>query len=136
MEHSQRYARLQHLLEKSSIYSKLLCSKLENQLEKNKQAAAKKRGKKRKAPPPPPAGTGSDETIASEVCIVYIVNIIICNIKGRSTRSCTRKRKQCEASYQLSDYIDSSVREREERERERDRERQRDRETETETNKR
>ena len=44
---AQRYARLQHLLEKSSIYSKLLLKKMENQMEQNIKAASRKKRKRK-----------------------------------------------------------------------------------------
>ena len=49
MVESQRYARLQHLLDKSSIFSKLLLKKMEDQMEANKkESLRKKRVRKRK----------------------------------------------------------------------------------------
>lgn len=55
MAESQRFARLQHLLEKSSIYSKILLKKMEDQREENKKMAAKKNltVRKRKGPNQP-----------------------------------------------------------------------------------
>ena len=43
MKVSKRYERLQHLLNKSNIYSKILLSKMEAQIEENKKEKERKR---------------------------------------------------------------------------------------------
>lgn len=43
MKESKRYERLQHLLNKSNIYSKILLNKMEAQLEENKKEKERKR---------------------------------------------------------------------------------------------
>ena len=71
MAESQRFARLQHLLEKSSIYSKILLKKMEDQREENKKMAAKKNSKhvrKRKGPNQLTSSETS-KTPKTEVCL-------------------------------------------------------------------
>lgn len=43
MKVSKRFERLQHLLNKSNIYSKILLSKMEAQIEENKKEKERKR---------------------------------------------------------------------------------------------
>ena len=47
MKEHQRFMRLQHLLEKSSIYSKFLLQRMENQLEEEKKQHKKQAHKKK-----------------------------------------------------------------------------------------
>ena len=43
MKEAQRFTRLQHLLEKSSIYSKFLLKRMENQKEQEQQQVGRKK---------------------------------------------------------------------------------------------
>jgi ATP-dependent DNA helicase len=83
LKQAQRFNRLQHLLEKSSIYSKLLGSKMEMQMEANKKMEIKTRKRKRGESE---EGKGGN--------------------KGRVLRS--KRRKENDDKYDLSEYIDES----------------------------
>lgn len=69
MAESQRFARLQHLLEKSSIYSKILLKKMEDQIEENKKMVGKKNLKPtRKRKGPNQSSSETSKTPKTEVC--------------------------------------------------------------------
>uniref|UniRef100_A0A1X7TQS9 Proliferation-associated SNF2-like protein n=1 Tax=Amphimedon queenslandica TaxID=400682 RepID=A0A1X7TQS9_AMPQE len=92
MKVSKRFERLQHLLNKSNIYSKILLSKMEAQIEENK----KEKERKRKSE----AASTEHKTKREKED----------NVKTKARRS-TRKRKvNDETDYQLSDYMDESGR--------------------------
>ena len=79
MVESQRYARLQHLLDKSSIFSKLLLKKMEDQMEANKkESLRKKRVRKRK--------NGDDKTKDK---VAYTCTICTCISVAYTCTICT-----------------------------------------------
>ena len=108
MEEQQRYRRLQHLLEKSSIYSMFLLQRMNNQKEEEKRKHKnhkKSRAKKFIGEDTKQAKVSKTYSLrrkrqASEVAI---------SPSKQETRS-KRKRKGCsDTNYKIEDYVDKEV---------------------------
>ncbi len=70
MHASQRYSRLEHLLNKSGIYSKILLKKMEDQREENRKQLLKKRPRRKRK------GKAVD---SKKVNIVCVGNFLSCH---------------------------------------------------------
>ena len=116
MEEKLRYRRLQHLLEKSSIYSKFLLERMERQREEEERKSQRKPRSRKVAKPAVNAdeamsteGGPNAEDVSGDKRPVRRKRQASGTETAQEAPTSKRRKSAKETSYKMKDYVDSKV---------------------------